>query len=518
VASASDSGRPVRGRGPEFAPSQAKGRSPTSSRRRSAAPTAWAFCLVLAIVSYPGVTAARLAPWAGLAGGLMVIVSAAAAAWLGYARRGRPARGARAASLVVAAAAAVGVVTVAVDRRDALTALVIGSLVAVEILFCWHFVPALAREAQASETARRPSLRLLGRLRPSPGPQAGVTLWVALLIGFLTLGAGGVWARGVSWAPHPAGWLVALLLCALGLMFTERVGLLERSAREGNLLMPSGAFWRWVSAGLAVVLLAGLLALAMPWRPAPAGPGTSWPGNVARLSPSASEEPGLSPPPGGVAPSISEALAAMGAVRRRTLGLLLLLLLLVAALIVMWGFSRTRFVQWLLGAVAALLARLMRAWQRLRAWLGRWFARPAEQTALAPTQVQEGPDPLFDIFEHPEILGRLSPREVLIRAYHLLLSFAEMMGHGRRPGETPFEYLRTLDAAAPQAREAVRVLTWGYSGAMYAAAGANLPQPTAVHHAWEQLMQALKGGMSPEDLDLRRRAYLAARRLEQKVW
>jgi hypothetical protein len=200
---------------------------------------------------------------------------------------------------------------------------------------------------------------------------------------------------------------------------------------------------------------------------------------------------------------------------RGALPLLLLLVLLILALILIWGFAQTRAAQWLLAMAAGALSRLVRAWQYLWAWARRRWARPGEPGATAAPGAGEVADPLFDIFEHPEAFARLTPREVLIRTYHLLLNFAEMLGHGRRPGETPFEYLRTLAGAAPAAREPVRALTWGYAGAMYADQGTPLPQPSVVQQAWREAAEALKGEMTPEDFDLRRRAYLAARRLEQ---
>jgi hypothetical protein len=49
---------------------------------------------------------------------------------------------------------------------------------------------------------------------------------------------------------------------------------------------------------------------------------------------------------------------------------------------------------------------------------------------------------------------------------------------------------------------------------MYGDAGTPTPDPNAVRLAWQQIADALKGDMSPDDFDLRRRAYLAARHLE----
>ena len=89
-------------------------------------------------------------------------------------------------------------------------------------------------------------------------------------------------------------------------------------------------------------------------------------------------------------------------------------------------------------------------------------------------------DPLYDIFEHPEVLALLSPRQVLIRTYHLLLNVADMVGRGRRRAETPLEYQTALGFEDAAAREALRQLTWAYVGAMYAGSEAQPPAPDSV--------------------------------------
>jgi len=123
-------------------------------------------------------------------------------------------------------------------------------------------------------------------------------------------------------------------------------------------------------------------------------------------------------------------------------------------------------------------------------------------------------DPLADVFEDAEGLSGLSPREVVIRTYHLLLNFAEMLGHGRPAGQTAFEYARRLGRTAPQAEEPMRALTWAYSGAMYGGEQVEMPAAGAVQAAWQRVSQALAAGLTPEELDLRRRAYAATRKLE----
>jgi hypothetical protein len=155
------------------------------------------------------------------------------------------------------------------------------------------------------------------------------------------------------------------------------------------------------------------------------------------------------------------------------------------------------------------------AWRRLIAALARLLAgKPKPEDAAAALRPEAMPDPLFDLFDYPELARGLAPREVLIRTYHLLLNYAEMLGHGRRTGQTPFEYAREVEVEKPQARDGLRALTWGYAGAMYGSAGAALPDPNAVRLAWQQASAALRAELSPEDFELRRRAYLATRQLE----
>jgi hypothetical protein len=167
----------------------------------------------------------------------------------------------------------------------------------------------------------------------------------------------------------------------------------------------------------------------------------------------------------------------------------------------------------LLRAAQALLALAARAWYRCRQALARWLRgrRPAPAGGAQP----EAADPLSEIFAEPDALAGLAAREIAIRAYHLLLNFADMLGHGRGHGQTPFEYARALEAVAPAAAESVLALTWAYSGAMYGGQWSEPADASLLRESWERVRAALVGEMAEEELALRRRAYLAARRVEQ---
>jgi len=258
---------------------------------------------------------------------------------------------------------------------------------------------------------------------------------------------------------------------------------------------------------LLTLLLAGLFAGLGPYRPAD-------PAATERTGSAVAKQP-FSPPPSvsqpeqqlaAAAAAAAESLAALRALHPAALPLLLLLLLLLLAMVLVWLFQRSRAATWLLWAVGWLISRAVAAWRRLLAVFQRSLA-PAKLPVLEalppPAWVK---DPLFDIFEHPDVLAGLTPRDVVIRTYHLLLNFAEMLGRGRRHSETPLEYADSLSADAGPEQAALRELTWGYVGVMYGDAPA--PAPDTVRNAWGRLAATLTAHLPPEELALRREAYL----------
>jgi hypothetical protein len=470
--------------------------------------------LVLCVISYPTALLLALAPAAGWAAFLAAGLFLLALATLGQAGHRLFDRSAVPLLASLSAAMVVGLIAVILDRLDPYTATLCAAIVAGQIIFTWHFLPWLVADAGAVEFVPGALLQLFRRLSRQPRrPRAALPF--TLLLGLLTLGLGASWARAQPWAPHPAPWLIALILLSFALMFLERVSLFDHSASHGNLHIDPGSYSYWTgAAAIALLLFAGLAALG-PWRPPAERLGPPSAGQLFSPTPAGPSPLGLPDAPSRADAVRRELLRLLLGTPRTTVALILFLLLLLVVLILVWGFARSRPASWLAAAAAWIIARLLRAWRRLAAALQRWFARPAQQPApAAPSEDEELPDPLFDLFDSPELLAKLAPHEVVIRTYHLLLNFAEMLGHGRRPGQTPFEYARGLVAARPGAREAVMTLTWGYAGAMYGGDEADLPRPETVRDSWRRLAEALTAHLDPDEVALRRRSYLAARKLE----
>jgi hypothetical protein len=388
--------------------------------------------------------------------------------------------------------------------------------VACEIIFIWHFLPWIVRDADVP--SGHTGLQFVPRGARSP-VRVRAALGLVLLLAFLLFGLGALWSRGEKGVPAPTAWLIALALVSFTLMFVERMSFFEHSARHGNLVMAAGCYRTWIGNGLALLVLAAILAAALPWRPSPKR------NDTARVGSATLETPALpAPRTSGLRDAVDQAAAVVKqvgtaalAAPRAVLALWLLLLLLLLALVLVWGFRRSRASKRLVWLLRWMLSAAARVWRRFIAALAHFLPAPGSAPVEKPAAAREEPaDPLFDFFEDTEALAALSPREVVIRTYHLLLNFAEMLGHGRRLGQTPFEYAEQLQQEVPVAAESVLALTWAYAGAMYGGDRAVLPEPSAVRRAWNRVSAALTTGTSPEDILLRRRAYLATRALDDR--
>ena len=385
------------------------------------------------------------------------------------------------------------------------------------LAFSAHFLYWLVADAAPEAVPARLGFEpFLGERRSALVGRVGLA--VVLMLGLLLFGLGAVWSRGEDWVPSPVYWVVALVFLSLVLMFAERLRYFGRSARDGNLLLAFRARERWIAAGVLVLVAAALVAAAFPWSPPTPEETASRAGSRGESGPApAGVMETLARDAAGQARALAgEAAAAFARTPRVFSVLWLLLLVLVVAAVLVWAFSRTRAARWVLGAVVAALEWCVRTWRRCVAWLNSAFLRGRQEEPAV--EGGESPlvwDPLFDVFEDTEALSRLSAREIAVRTYHLMLNFAEMLGHGRRSGQTPFEYGRRLTHTIPMAEHAVMALTWGYAQAMYGGENVSLPPASSVRESWRRVAEALTAEVSEEDLALRRRAYLASRAMER---
>ena len=489
-----------------------------TARARSSLPTGlWVLAAlpVLCVASYPVAALAQVMPLGGLVSLLAIVGGLVAIAWGTHRDPSRPISCAGWSLLTLWANVAVGLAAWLGDRADLQGVADLLIVTSLALGFSGQFLHWLVSDLAPDVVPARAGFEPIPRAGKSAlSARSGLAL--VLLLGLLLLGLGGVWARAQDWVPSPTYWVVALLFFCFVLMFVERLRFFGRSARDGNLLLALRAREKWIAAGLLVLIAAALAAAAFPWNPPTPELSQNPPGTRVETGPA---------PPGAVETlaqdlaqraqsMVGSAASAFAAAPRVFTLLWLLLLLLVVAAVLVWAFSRTRAARWVLALVMAFLEWCLRRWRRLVAWFARLFARGGQVAAAEAGQEESwlASDPLFDVFEDGEALSRLSAREIAIHTYHLLLNFAEMLGHGRRPGQTPFEYGRVLTRVVPAAEHALAALTWGYSAAMYGAEDASLPPASAVRDSWVRISQALTSGVSTEDLALRRQAYLAARR------
>jgi hypothetical protein len=454
-----------------------------------------------------------LAPWAGLLAGLAAALMVVYTASAGYGGLRELDRWLEPAGVALGAAAATTMVAFHADGVELGTALLCGVMTGGELTFVWHFLPWLVRDADASAPTSVGSQRAVRGAHPAAVRAA---LGLVLMLALLMLGLGAVWSRGERQVPAPSLWIVGLAVLTLAVMFVERLAFFERSAREGNLVLPRGSYATWLAAALLTLALAGVLAVAAPWRPSAAQEAARRVGSATvEVAAAAAEASGaLQRTAGRAADAMAGLVAAMKAAPLALIALLLLLLLVLIALVVVWAFRRSRAAQWLLAAAAWLIGLLARAWARVRA-LAAALSAPAEEAGRREPG-EEDSDPLQDPFADAELTAGLTDRELILRAYHALLGLAEMLGHGRRQGQTPFEYAQALTHATPAADDPVTALTWAYAGVMYGGGDVGLPPPEQVHRSWADARAALTARYSEEDLDLRRRAYVAARAAERR--
>lgn len=130
--------------------------------------------------------------------------------------------------------------------------------------------------------------------------------------------------------------------------------------------------------------------------------------------------------------------------------------------------------QWLRGRMSSANRRLRAAWQA-----GRQRSRPGTPTSpAAPWR-----------FTNP---GRLSARERVLFFYLAMVRRGSEAGIHRQPGQTPYEYAQTLEAALPENFEDVASLTDSFVEARYSRHDISSEQAGTVQTLWERIKRALR--------------------------
>jgi hypothetical protein len=460
-------------------------------------PTATAVLIalvILAAVAYPLLLLATWRPALGLLDAALAGLFLLLAIHARWARPGPLSREAAGPAMLAAVAPLVmlllgGVAVLIGGRTDFLLAglalAVLEAVIWIAVTFLvaeciWPTLPA-ARQAPGGRTAAAVE---------QPPPAAGLALLTVLTFIVLGLGAAG-WYRNPG-LPHPAPVLVAFLLLLVALIGFARLRTLQREADVERLGMAPGLIRRWVLGAAAAAALVCLLSLALPHRETAELPRRLAERSAAAAEAEKSASIHLAPSGGEGEVVVEEPVTAPGA---SLLLLLLILLLMVAA-----------------GLLLRRLARrlgpdfwLTRLWRRLVAHLKARWRRLAARRLAAPSAVgveTASPMDLFlDPFEHPELLARLSPADLIRRTFHLLLLYGEVAGHRRVSSQTALEYCAGL---APTA--AASSLGWTYSRVEY---GDQPPGPQdmpRIREAWASLKAALLSGLSPEELVARKAA------------
>lgn len=441
-----------------------------------------AWLVLMLALAYPLGVIGRSQP--DLPPAVMVLVSGFLAAGAGIARSGwvRQFQGFGGhATAAVAAAQAILVASV-LARQQGPSADLAAGLLAGGNLAAWGFGWALASA--------------------SPG-------WTALVTGAgLILGSAGIGLAAEMANERPIAWVVAFWSVAVIYLAVVRLAETRRQAAREHVRFRAnaGSWWMLESIILAALVFLGasLLPTAWKWLTRPQRPAPSpqviagWPNQRRTI--------GIRPPglpgggggriehPGGAGISgpsqtgrgaggigltgagrTGEAAAPKQARRIPWWWLLLLLLMLAAA--------------------AVLLRRLLARLQRLlAAWLSRLKRR---RPAPAPAGPEAQEEPLVDLFDHPELLSRMSPAQIVSHTFRLLTRYGEKLGRGRQDWESPLSYAGELARFSGIGETDLRGVCWAYCLAAYGSAEPDRSAVDQLRRHWLSVKQGITSRLTP---------------------
>jgi hypothetical protein len=361
---------------------------------------------------------------------------------------------------------------------------IVAGAIALANLYCWFFAHFLAQElavtegmaaADTSYSAFQVAKRASFQDKYAP-PMYPALSGMALLALFFFAAA----ARPVL--DKSAIGIVLFCFGLLALLALSRYhGLLTSAAKDHVMIDGREALQRVVLIGLGILLI-GMLAAVLPlkqlvdlgqWfrhRPPPPDDGLGPQNNPSN---SAGTQP---PAPAGIP-------------------LWLLLLLIIVASVTVWLIRRwmrkhgigRKIAAWLRAKWQALAARVM----ALLRWLFPWWFRKHGAAAENADAGDAAAGELLDVFDHPELLANMTPAQIIVATFNLLLDYSHLRGWLRRTGQPPFEVLGVLSERSPLERNDLTRLTWAYSRAAYAGSPTPDWEVANVKQVWERLKPQL---------------------------
>jgi len=108
-----------------------------------------------------------------------------------------------------------------------------------------------------------------------------------------------------------------------------------------------------------------------------------------------------------------------------------------------------------------------------------------------PATPEATEEQIVDVFDHPELLARLSPQEIIVRTFRLLMRYGEMLGRGRQQWESPLGYGQELASFLGTGDEKMREVCWAYCLAAYAPGQPDRTAVDGLRECWRPVKEAI---------------------------
>jgi hypothetical protein len=355
--------------------------------------------------------------------------------------------------------------------------------------YSWFFAAAVSqeigRQTASRGLARHPALRVNTGERDQARYSAPIypLLAALLLIAFFLFAFALFPTAPTSRPPTDSIWLTLLAIgfafSLLGLLGSNRFQALQARARRQHITLLGGrrsTIKEQMAVFAVAALVLGFLTVLLPLdRLVKLGE------KLHRLNPPENLLSYLSPQSG--LPQSTPAASRGG-------GLPLLILLLSLLLLLLLGRKLKKTSAW-----KKLIARLCRLYLRFAAWLQKRL-KATREIASASLYPQDSPPVAsrrIDVFENEELMNRLSPAEIILATYDLLLYLVSRRGWQRKI-LPPFETLAKLSEEKCLGREDLTLWTWLYARAAYSPQAPTREELPRAREAWLRLKADLQAG------------------------